>query len=75
MVSRRYMEQAALRCYRKRQNAMSAAMLRALGWRLPLAAPLPGAIVSVEAISQTGGAFHGIAECFANASSPLDRWL
>lgn len=72
MVSRRYMEQAALRCYRKRQNAMSCAMLCALGWRLPLAVPPIDTVVSVEAASQMADALNGIGECFANACSPMD---
>lgn len=75
MVSRRYMEQAALRCYRKHRSAMSCAMLRALGWRLPLAVPPIDTIVSVEAADQMASMFRGIGECFANACSPMDRWL
>ena len=72
MVSRRYMEQVALRCYRKRQTAMSRAMLCALGWHLPLAVPSLGSIVSVEAASQMAGALNGLGECFANSRSPMD---
>lgn len=61
MVPIEYMIKSALGC----DTAMSRAMLRACGIRVPASMPAVGAVVSVDAYAD---AF----ECFRNHGSPMD---